>query len=136
MSEYSADPDESPDLDSTQRMRAITLPELHDSEARKWYVIQVVVSDKPINLDAIPRIAVFRAHRLYAVVDKQRDATLYALRLGFFSDEESAQVVCGHLRTYFSAPSVVRVSAAEQARFAQPSASSGATQQTKSSADP
>lgn len=126
MSKDSADSNETPDLDSTQRMRAIKLPELYDSHAPKWYVIQLLISDKPIEVDAIPRIEVFRRHRLYSVVGKQNDATFYALRLGFFPDEESAQAVGDHLRTFFSAPSVVRVSAAEQARFAQPPAPGGA----------
>jgi hypothetical protein len=108
------------DLDSTQTVRAIPLDELYDSHRQKWHVIQLVVSDKPVNLDMMPRLEVFAAHRLYAVAGKHADGTRYALRLGFFPDEQSAEVVCEHLRTFFSEPSIVRVSAAEHARFAQP----------------
>ena len=110
------------DLDSTQTVRAIPLDELYDSHRQKWHVIQLVVSDKPVNLDMMPRLEVFAEHRLYAVAGKQADCTRYALRLGFFPDEQSAEAVCGHLRTFFSAPSIVRVSAAEHARFARPAA--------------
>lgn len=111
------------DVDSTQRMRALTPTELYDSHRPKSYAVQLVVSDRPVNLDMMPRLEVFAAHRLYTIAAKQQTGTWHALRLGFFPDEESAQVICGHLQTFFSSPSIVRVSTAEQARFAPPSAS-------------
>jgi hypothetical protein len=43
---------------------------------------------------------------------------LHALRLGFFKEDVSAEAVCGYIRTFFPAPAIIRVSAAEQARFA------------------
>lgn len=127
----SVDGSDPTDLDSTQKMRAITLPEFYDSRAPKWYVIQLLVSDSPFNPDLIPRLEVFTTHRLYTVVGKQGNATCYTLRLGFFPDEESAEVICGHLRTFFSSPSIVCISADEQARFAQPAASPGTVQQPR-----
>ena len=110
------------DVDSTQRMRSLTPTELYDSHRPKSYAVQLVVSDRPVNLDMMPRLEAFAAHRLYTIAAKQPGGTWYALRLGFFPDEESAQVICGYLETFFSSPSIVRVSTAELERFA-PSAS-------------
>jgi hypothetical protein len=106
------------DVDSTQRMRAFTPTELYDSHRPKSYAVQLVVSDRPVNLDMMPRLEVFAAHRLYTIAAEQQNGTWHALRLGFFPDEESAQVLCGYLQTFFSSPSIVRVSEAEQTRFA------------------
>jgi hypothetical protein len=110
------------DLDSTQTVRAVTHDELYDSHRPKWYAIQLVVSDRAVNLDTMPRLDVFVAHRLYAVVGKQGNVSQFALRLGFFPDPAAAQAICENLMGYFSSPSVVRVSDAEQTRFAQPQA--------------
>ena len=108
---------ESLDVDSTQTMRAIPASELYDSQKRKWYAVQLVISDRPVNLDMMPRLEVFAAHRLYAIAAKHETGTWHALRLGFFPDEQSAEVICAYLQTFFSAPTIVRVSAAEQERF-------------------
>lgn len=107
------------DLDSTQTVRAVSLDELYDSHRPKCYAIQLVVSDRAVNLDMMPRLEAFVAHRLYAIVGKQGNVQQFALRLGFFPDTESAQAVCESLSNYFASPSVVRVSEAEQARFVQ-----------------
>jgi hypothetical protein len=110
---------ESRDLDSTQTVRAVTVDELYDSHRPRWYAVQLVVSDRAVNLDMMPRLELFTAHRLYAVVGKQNDIQQYALRLGFFADAAEAQEICERLRNYFASPSIVRVSEAEQTRFAQ-----------------
>jgi hypothetical protein len=102
----------------TWRSRALTPTELYDSHRPKSYAVQLVVSDRPVNLDMMPRLEVFAAHRLYTIAAKQRSGTWHALRLGFFPDEQSAEVICGYLQTFFSSPSIVRVSEAEQTRFA------------------
>jgi hypothetical protein len=134
MSAHSPGDDRKPlDLDSTQTMRAISMPELYDSQQPKWYAIQLVVSDRPLNLDTMPRLEVFASHRLYAVAGKQDGASRHALRMGFFPDEESAGTICGYLKTFFSSPSVVRVSAAEQERFAQSAAQRATKQKVASS---
>jgi hypothetical protein len=109
------------DLDSTQTVRAVTTEELFDSHRPRWYAIQLVVSERAMNLDTMPRLEIFATHRLYAVVGKQNNASLHALRLGFFPDEESAEATREYLRSFFSTPSIVRVSAAEHARFLQSS---------------
>lgn len=119
----SSNPRKPLDVDSTQRMRALTATELYDSHRPKSFAVQLVVSDRPVNLDMMPRLEVFAAYRLYTIGAKQENGEWHALRLGFFPDEASAQVLCGYLQTFFSSPSVVRVSTAEQERFAPSSAS-------------
>jgi hypothetical protein len=104
--------------ESTQTIRALTRAELDGANQPRWYVVQLVVSDQPINLEMMPRLDVFAEHRLYTVVGNQSGRHRQALRLGFFAEERYAQMMCQHLQTYFPAPSVVRVSAAEQERFA------------------
>jgi SPOR domain len=106
------------DVDSTQTMRALSETELYDSHQQRWFAVQLVISDRPINLDMMPRLEAFAAHQLYALVAKHETGTWHALRLGFFPDEQSAEALCEHLRTYFSAATIVRVSVAEQTRFA------------------
>jgi hypothetical protein len=81
----------------------------------------------------MPRLEVFAARRLYCVVGKRDNTPQYALRLGFFADEASAEAVCGHLRTFFASPEIVRVSAAELARFTQSKTARPAAQKPVSS---
>lgn len=107
------------DIDSTQTVRAVSLDELYDSHRAKCYAIQLVVSDRAVNLDTMPRLEAFASRRLYAIVGRQGNIQQFALRLGFFPDMDSAQAICDGLSNYFASPSVVRVSDAEQARFAQ-----------------
>jgi hypothetical protein len=123
------------DLDSTQTMRALSESELYDSHQPRWYAVQLVVSDRPINLDMMPRLDAFAAHQLYALAAKHKTGTWHALRLGFFPDEQSAEVLCEHLRTYFSAATSVRVSVAEQTRFAQRTAAPAPVQKAACGAD-
>jgi hypothetical protein len=106
------------DVDSTQTMRALSDAELYDSHQPRWFAVQLVISDRPINLDMMPRLEAFAAHQLYSLVAKHETGSWHALRLGFFPDERSAETTCEHLRTYFSEPTTVRVSVAEQTRFA------------------
>jgi hypothetical protein len=124
------------DVDSTQSMRALTPTELYDSQRPKSYAVQLVLSDRPVNLDMMPRLEVFAAHRLYTIAAKQQNGTWHALRLGFFPDEESAQVICAYLQTFFSSPSIVRVSEAEQTRFAPQAAPRAAVKQAAPVAAP
>jgi hypothetical protein len=106
-------------LDSTQTVRALSATELQDPGQRKWFVVQLVTSQKPINLDMMPRLEIFASHRLYVVETRSGGTSSYGLRLGFFDDEVAVNATCGYLKTFFGSPGVVRVSAAEHARFAQ-----------------
>src|SRR5262245_37858729 len=101
------------DVDSTKTVRAITLPELNAASGPKWHVVQLTVSNRPVNLDTMPQLDAFKTHRLYVITGIDNNIPRYALRLGFFPDEVSANMICGHLRTFFPSASITRVSAAE-----------------------
>jgi hypothetical protein len=106
-----------PELDSTQTIRALTSAELNDDSQEKWFSIQLVVSERPVNLDAMPHLDIFEAYRVYSIANAGSGKIVYSLRLGFFREEVSAEAVSGYLRTFFPSPTVMRISAAEQARF-------------------
>ncbi len=109
-------------IDSTQTLRMLTEAELADTEAPAWFSVQVTVSDQPINLGAMPKLDIFKAFRLYSIAQTRQGRIEHSLRVGFFRESVSAEAVSGYLKTFFSAPSVMRVSAAEQSRFADPPA--------------
>ena len=106
-----------PDLDSTQTIRALTNEELADEAQEKWFAIQLASSEQPVNLDAMPHLDIFEAYRLYSVAIAGSGKIVHSLRLGFFKEAVSAEAVAGYLKTFFSSPSVLRISVAEQARF-------------------
>lgn len=106
-----------PDLDSTQTIRALTAEELNDESQEKVFAIQLAASEQPVNLDAMPHLDIFEAYRLYSVATAGSGKIVHSLRLGFFKEAVSAEAVAGYLKTFFSTPTVIRISAAEQARF-------------------
>jgi hypothetical protein len=79
--------------------------------------VQLAVSDQPVNLDAMPRLDIFEAYRLYSVATAGSGKIVHSLRLGFFKEAVSAEAVMGYLQTFFGTPSVMRVSVAEHGRF-------------------
>jgi len=109
-----------PELDSTQTIRALTSAEIEDAQQEKWFAVQLAVSDQPVNLDAMPRLDIFEAYRLYSVASAGSGKIVHSLRLGFFKEAVSAEAVMGYLQTFFGTPSVMRVSVAEHARFKDP----------------
>jgi hypothetical protein len=109
-----------PELDSTQTIRALTNAEMEDASQEKWFAVQLAVSDQPVNLDAMPRLDIFEAYRLYSVATAGSGKIVHSLRLGFFKEAVSAEAVMGYLQTFFGSPSVMRVSVAEHARFKDP----------------
>lgn len=109
-------------IDSTQTLRILTETELADTDAPAWFAVQVAVSEQPINLDAMPKLDIFKAFRLYSIAQTRQGQIEHSLRLGFFRESVSAEAVSGYLKTFFSSPDVLRVSAAEQSRFADPPA--------------
>jgi hypothetical protein len=109
-------------IDSTQTLRMLTETELADTDAPAWFSVQVTVSDQPINVEAMPKLDIFKAFRLYSIAQTRQGKIEHALRLGFFREAVSAEAVSGYLKTFFGAPEVLRVSAAEQTRFAEPPA--------------
>jgi Meckel syndrome type 1 protein len=109
----------SPAVDSTQTMRALTPLELADDQASKWFVIQLALSEDDFDPDHIPQLDIFEAYRLYSVIGLDQNRIMHALRLGFFSDEISAQFVTTYVKAHFDNATVKRVSIAERERFAE-----------------
>jgi hypothetical protein len=112
-----------PELDSTQTIRALTSAEMEDEQQDKWFAVQLAVSDQPVNLDAMPRLDIFEAYRLYSVATAGSGKIVHSLRLGFFKEAVSAEAVSGYLNTFFGSPTIMRVSVAEHARFKDPPSS-------------
>jgi hypothetical protein len=110
------------DLDSTQTIRALTSAELSDDAQEKWFAIQLAASEQPVNLDTMPHLDIFEAYRLYSVATAGSGKIVHSLRLGFFKEAVSADAVGGYLKTFFSTPTVLRISVAEHARFKDPPA--------------
>jgi hypothetical protein len=106
-----------PTLDTTQTIHALTKSELEDANVAKWFVVQLAVSDHAINLDTMPHLDIFEAYALYSVSVMAEGGVRHSLRLGFFSEEVSAQAVMGYLRTFFGSPTIERVSKTEHERF-------------------
>jgi hypothetical protein len=106
-----------PELDTTQTIRALTADELNDDNQEKYFAIQLADSEQPVNLDAMPRLDIFEAYRLYSVAIAGSGRITHSLRLGFFKEAVSAEAVCGYLKTFFGSPTVLRVSVAEHTRF-------------------
>ena len=106
-------------VDSTQTMRALTPLELADDQASKWFVIQLALAEDDFDPEHIPHLDIFEAYRLYAVIGLDQNRIMHALRLGFFSDEISAQAVHGYIKTHFESATITRVSIAERERFAE-----------------
>jgi len=111
--------DDVPTLDTTQTIRDLTQSELNDVQGLKWFVVQLALSDQPVNLDTMPKLDIFEAYRLYSVALLQNGRINHALRLGFFSEQVSAEAVLGYLKTFFAAPVVERISVAEHKRFSE-----------------
>jgi hypothetical protein len=109
-------------IDSTQTLRMLTETELADADAPAWFAVQVTVSEQPINVEAMPKLDIFKAFRLYSIAQTRQGRIEHSLRLGFFRESVSAEAIAGYLKTFFGAPEVLRVSTAEQTRFADPPA--------------
>jgi hypothetical protein len=107
------------ELDSTRTVRALTALELEDTEASRWFAIQVMRSAEQIDAEQVPNLDIFSEYRLYSVAEADGDGCMQTLRVGFFSSEVAAQAVAGYLSTYFPGPEIKRVSIAEHERFAE-----------------
>lgn len=107
-------------LDSTQTLRVLTEAEIADDDGPKWYVVQLAMSEAAINLEAMPKLDIFSAFRLYSIASPKQGKIQHSLRLGFFREDVSAEAVAGYLKTFFPSPAVMRVSNSEHTRFAVP----------------
>ena len=93
------------------------MPDEHAAAAEKLLVIQLLLSEREIEPDSVPNLAIFNEYRLYSAVGYEQGKVMHALRLGFFTDDAPAEAVAGYLRAYFEAAAVTRVSFEERERF-------------------
>ncbi len=105
-------------MDSTQTVRTLTPLELADGEASRWFAIQLMLREEPIDAEQVPKLGIFTEYQLYSVTGLEQDRVMHALRVGFFSSELAAEAVAGYLVAYFDSPVIKRVSIAERERFA------------------
>ena len=110
-----------PILDTTMTIRTLSMAEVEDANQPTWFSVQLAISEQFFNLDAMPRLDIFAAYRLYSVALHDEEGKLkHSLRLGFFKEEVSAEAVSGYLKTFFPVPVITRVSVAEYDRFIEP----------------
>jgi hypothetical protein len=78
------------------------------------FSIQLQWSVQPIDLAKVPPLAIFGAYTLYTVEGSREGRRWFGLRLGFFSDANSAKQVAQYVRSEFSSVAVVPVSLKER----------------------
>jgi hypothetical protein len=105
-------------LENTQTLRRLTPSELESEGALRWYVIQLSLSETPIDPHTVPILDIFTLYRLYSVSGLQDGRVMHALRLGFFSEQIAASAVANYLTEHYRNPVITRVSVAERERFA------------------
>jgi hypothetical protein len=109
------------DISKTQTLRTLTILELEEEAASGWFAVQLAQADEAFVPEEVGTHAIFNAYRLYSVAEIQQGNIVHALRLGFFTDELSAQAVASYLSTFYDKPEIKRISVAEHRRFAQQS---------------
>jgi hypothetical protein len=78
------------------------------------FSVQLQWSVQPIDLARVPPLAIFGAYTLYTVEGSREGRRWFGLRLGFFSDANSAKQVAQYVRSEFSSVAVVPVSLKER----------------------
>jgi len=100
--------------DDTGTRRA--LKEAVVTNAPVSFAVQLQWSVQPAELDKVPPLAIFSAYTLYTVEGSRDGRKWYGLRLGFFSDTNSAKQVAHYVRSEFASVAVVPVSPQEKKR--------------------
>ena len=80
------------------------------------FAVQLHWSAQPIDLSAVPSLAIFKPHTLYATARRREGRSCYFLRLGFFTDPISAKQVAVQVCSTFASAAVVPVVAQEVTR--------------------
>jgi hypothetical protein len=73
------------------------------------FAVQLQWSTQPIDLNGVPKLAVFKPHTLYATESRRAGRSCYFLRLGFFADPVSAKQVAVQVCSTFASAAVVPV---------------------------
>lgn len=86
------------------------------NNAPPCFAVQLMWSVSPIDVAALPHLAIFDAYTLYNVEGNRQGRRWYGLRLGFFSDPNSATQVANYVRSDYKAVAVVPVAVKERDR--------------------
>jgi len=86
------------------------------NNAPPCFAVQLVWSVSPIDIAALPHLAIFDAYTLYNVEGNRQGRKWYGLRLGFFSDPNSATQVANYVRADYRAVAIVPVALKERDR--------------------
>lgn len=100
--------------EDTQTLRDIKLDV--QSNAAVSFAVQLQWSVQPIDMAALPQLAIFDAYTLYTVEGNRQGRRWYGLRLGFFTDAMSAKQVAYYVRSDFASVAVVPVTMKERDR--------------------
>ena len=79
------------------------------------FAVQLLGSERPIDLGSVPSVSIFRAYTLYVTEGQRAGRSWYCLRLGFFSDAISAKQVGYFVRSSFASVAVLPVTEQERA---------------------
>jgi hypothetical protein len=99
---------------------------LNTTSTSAAFSIQLQWSVQPVDLAKVPPLAIFGAYTLYTVEGSREGRRWFGLRLGFFSDANSAKQVAQYVRSEFSSVAVVPVSLKERDGASGASRGSGA----------
>jgi hypothetical protein len=98
--------------EDTQTLRDIRLDA--QNNAPPCFAVQLVWAVTPIDVSALPHLAIFDAYTLYNVEGSRQGRKWYGLRLGFFSDPHSATQVAHYVRADYQSVAVVPVAVKER----------------------
>jgi len=98
--------------EDTQTLRDIKLDKANN--APPCFAVQLVWSVSPIEVTVLPHLAIFDAYTLYNVEGNRQGRRWYGLRLGFFSDPNSATQVANYVRSDYRSVAVVPVAIKER----------------------
>ena len=104
--------------DDTVTRRALSSAVQHNTPVS--FAVQLQWSVQPVDLTRVPPLAIFNAYTLYTIDGNREGRKWYGLRLGFFSDANSAKQVAQYVRSEFSSVAVVPVSPQEFERASTP----------------
>ena len=85
-----------------------------ENNAPPCFAVQLVWAVAPIDAAALPHLAIFDAYSLYNVEGSRQGRKWYGLRLGFFSDPNSATQVAHYVRSDYPTVAVVPVAIKER----------------------
>ncbi|MFO1503632.1 MAG: hypothetical protein U1F39_07425 [Steroidobacteraceae bacterium] len=84
------------------------------NNAPPCFAVQLVWAVAPIDVSSLPHLAIFDAYTLYNVEGSRQGRKWFGLRLGFFSDPNSATQVAHYVRADYPAVAVVPVATRER----------------------